>query len=288
MIEQSEMRGGWHPAVAVNQVIIEPKKGWKAIDWKELTQYRDLFYFLVWRDVTILYKQTVLGFAWAIIRPLFSMVVFSLIFGRLTKIPSDGIPYPIFSYSALVPWTYFSTAIINSTQSLIGNSNMITKVYFPRLFIPLTPVFSGLVDFVVSFLFLGALMVWYSILPSSQLFLLPLLLVLLVLTGSGIGLWLSALAIQYRDVKYAVQFFSQILMYAAPVVWPVSLIPGKYRLLYGCYPMAGVIEGFRSCILGKTPFPWDLIASGFVVAILIAFSGARYFRRTEKIFADIA
>jgi homopolymeric O-antigen transport system permease protein len=283
-----ELEGVNHTEALLPETIIEPKSSWSFVDFKEISQYRDLFLLLVWRDVTVLYKQTILGFAWAIIRPLFSMVVFSVVFGRLTKMPTDGIPYPIFSYAALVPWTYFSTAMTNATQSLIGNANMITKVYFPRLFIPLTPVFSGLIDFAISFLFLGVLMLYYSIFPSSHVLLLPLLLILLVLTVSGIALWLSALAIQYRDVKYAVQFFSQILMYAAPVVWPVSLIPAKFRLLYGCYPMAAVIEGFRSCLLGKTPFPWDLTAAGFAVAILIFITGSFYFRRTERIFADIA
>jgi lipopolysaccharide transport system permease protein len=271
-----------------SQTIIDSRKGWQIIDWNELREYRDLFYFLVWRDVKVLYKQTVLGFSWAIIRPFFSMIVFSVVFGRLAQIPSDGIPYPLFSYAALVPWTYFSTAITSSTQSLINNTNMLSKVYFPRLVIPLTPVLAGLVDFVIASLLIGGLMVWYGISPTWNVLFLPLLIVLMVVTAAGIGLWFSALAIQFRDVRFAIQFVSQLLMYAAPVVWPVSLIPEQYRMLYGLYPMASVIEGFRASLLGTTPMPWDLILSGSVSAIVILFSGAFYFRRMERIFADVA
>ena len=273
---------------SVQQTIIEPRKGIQFVDWKELRAYKDLLYFMVRRDVSILYKQTVLGLAWAIIRPLLSMVIFSVVFGRLAKVPSDGIPYPVFTYSALVPWTYFSTAMLNSTQSLIANTNMLTKVYFPRLIIPLTPVFSGMVDFAIAFLFLVVLMVFYGIAPSLNVLFLPMLVLLLILTAAGIGMWLSSLAIQYRDVKYAVQFFSQILMYAAPVVWPASLIPEQYRLVYGLYPMAGVVEGFRAALIGKTAMPWDLISMGFLSAVLIFVSGSIYFRVKERIFADVA
>jgi len=273
---------------ALPQIIIEPKKGWQLIDWKELREYKDLLYFLVWRDIKILYKQTVLGFAWAIVRPFFSMIVFSVVFGRLAKVPSDGVPYPVFSYAALLPWTYFSTAMTNSTQSLIGSATMLTKVYFPRLIIPLTPIFAGLVDFVIAFLLLGALMAWYGIAPTVNIIFLPFLILLMILTASGIGMWLSAMAIQYRDVKHAIQFLAQILMYAAPVVWPASLIPQQYRLVYGLYPMAGVIEGFRSSLIGTNPMPWDLILMGTLSAFLTAISGALYFRRKERIFADVA
>ena len=215
---------------ALPQIIIEPKKGWQLIDYKELLEYRDLFWFLVLRDVKVLYKQTVLGFLWAIIRPVFSMIVFSIVFGRLAKIPSDGIPYPIFTYTALVPWTYFSSSLSKSTQSLISNMNMLTKVYFPRLIIPMTPVLAGLVDFAISFSILIIMMIWYNIVPTWNILILPLLILLMILTASGIGMWLSALSIQYRDIRHAIQFVVQFLMYAAPVVWPVSLIPHKYRL----------------------------------------------------------
>lgn len=272
----------------ITQVVIEPKKGWRLIDWKELREYRDLFYFLVWRDIKVLYKQTILGFGWAIIRPVFSMIVFSIVFGRLAKVPSDGVPYPIFSYVALLPWTYFSTAVTKSTQSLISNANMLSKVYFPRMIIPMTPVLAGLVDFVIAFAVLGLMMFWYGIAPTWNALFLPMLVLLMLLTASGIGMWLSALAIQYRDVRHAIQFVVQVLMYAAPVVWPVSLIPDKYRLLYGIYPMAGIIEGFRSSLIGTNPMPWDLIWMGAMIAVLIVLSGAFYFRRMERIFADVA
>ncbi len=277
---------------AVPQIVIEPQKGWQLIDWKEIKEYKDLFYFLVLRDIKALYKQTVLGFAWAIIRPVFSMIVFSIVFGRLAKIPSDGIPYPIFSYAALVPWTYFSTAMTTSTRSLISGAGIFSKVYFPRLIIPLTPVLSKLVDFMIAFLILFGLMAWYGIAPTINVLWVPVLILLMMLTSSGIGMWLSAMAIQYRDIPYGVQFLSQLLMYAAPVVWPVSLIAEKFgdklKLLYGLYPMVGVIEGFRSSLLGHNPMPWDLIGMGTITAVILFITGALYFKRKERIFADVA
>jgi len=272
--------------------VIESRPGWQLIDIKELKQYRDLLYFMVKREITVLYKQTILGFAWAIIRPVFSMIVFSVVFGNLAKVPSDGIPYPIFSYSALVPWTYFSTAMTRSTQSLVTGANIFTKVYFPRMIIPLTPVIAGLVDFAIALSVVGVLMVYYSIVPTINILYLPLLIILMVMTSAGIGMWLSALAIQYRDVGFATQFMSQLLMYAAPVVWPVSLIGEKFghtaQLLYGLYPLAGVIEGFRSALLGHNPMPWDLIGMGSISASLLFVSGALYFKRKERVFADVA
>ncbi|MEW6077783.1 MAG: ABC transporter permease [Thermodesulfobacteriota bacterium] len=271
-----------------NQYIIEARKGWRIIDLHELYQYRDLFWFFVWRDIKVLYKQTVLGFLWAIIRPVFSMIIFSVVFGRLAKIPSDGVPYPVFTYVALIPWTYFSTSFTNSAQSLVANANMITKVYFPRLVVPMTPVLAGLVDFVISFGILAVLMAWYGIAPSVYVLFLPALIFVMMLTAAGTGMWLSAMAIQFRDVRHAMSFLVQLLMYSAPVVWPVSLIPDKYRLLYGLYPMVGVIEGFRSTLLGSRPMPWDLITVGAVSASCIALSGAFYFCRMERIFADVA
>jgi lipopolysaccharide transport system permease protein len=271
-----------------HQTIIEHKRGWQLIDWQELLQYRDLLYFLVWRDIKILYNQTILGFTWAIIRPFVSMVIFSLVFGKLAKMPSDGVPYPLFSFAALVPWTYFSSVIVDSTNSLITNSNMLSKVYFPRLVIPMTPVLAKLIDFAIAFVILGLMMVWYSFTPTRYIAMIPLLILLMILTSAGIGIWLSVLAIQFRDIKHAIPFVSQILMYAAPVVWPVSLIPSGYRLLYGLYPMAAVIEGFRSALLGTTTMPWDLILMGTLSAGVTLVSGALYFRRIERIFADVA
>jgi len=272
--------------------IIKPRLGWQLIDWKELVEYHDLFYFLIKRDVLAIYKQTVMGFTWAIIRPVFSMIIFSVVFGGLAKIPSDGIPYPIFSYAALIPWTYFSAAMTASTQSLITGRNIFTKVYFPRLVIPLVPVFSKLVDFFISFAILFILMIWYKVVPNINILFLPYLILLMIMTASGIGMWVSAMAIQYRDIPQGINFLSQLFMYAAPVVWPVSLIAEKFGdsavLLYGLYPMAGVIEGFRSSLLGSGPMPWTLILSGSFSAILLFVSGAFYFKRKERFFADVA
>ena len=273
-------------------IVIKPKSGWQLIDWKELIEYRDLFYFLIKRDVLAIYKQTVLGFTWAIIRPVFSMIVFSVIFGGLAKIPSDGIPYPIFSYAALIPWTYFSAAMNASTQSLISGKGIFTKVYFPRLIIPLTPVFSKLVDFTIAFIILFGLMAWYGISPTVNIVFLPILILMMILTASGVGMWLSAMAIQYRDIPQGVGFLSQLLMYAAPVVWPLSLLQERFgesaTLIYGIYPMAGVIEGFRSALLGHNPMPWELIGIGTITALFMFISGALYFKSKERIFVDVA
>ena len=269
-------------------IVIEPRPGWQLINWRELRQSQDLLYFLVWRDIKILYNQTILGFSWAVIRPLISMVIFSVVFGRLAKIPSDGVPYPLFSFAALVPWTFFSSAIVDSSGSLVSNVNMLTKVYFPRLVIPLTPILAKLVDFAIALAMLGVMMVGYGVAPTRSVAVIPLLVIVMVLAAAGLGMLLSAMAIQYRDVKHAVPFLAQVLMYAAPVVWPASLIPARFRLVYGLFPMAGVIEGFRSALLGTTPMPWDLIWTGAVSSIVLTVFGAHYFRRTERIFADVA
>ena len=247
---------------------------------------------MVKREVTVLYKQTILGFLGAILRPVLSMIIFSIIFGNLAKIPSDGVPYPIFSYTALVPWIYFSTAMTKSTQSLISGTSIFTKVYFPRLIIPLTPVISGLVDFIISLGVVGVLMAYFHIVPTWNILWLPLLVIIMIMTSAGIGMWLSAMAIQYRDVRHGIQFLSQLLMYAAPVVWPVSLISDVFGdnmvLWYGLYPMAGVIEGFRSALIGTNPMPWDLILMGTISSGVLLLTGALYFRRKERIFADVA
>ena len=264
---------------------IEPQNGWQLVDVRELWAYRDLLYFLVRRNVQVLYKQTVLGFAWAVIRPFLTMIIFSVVFGRLARVPSDGIPYPIFSYAALVPWIYFATAMTQSTESLVTSANLLTKVYFPRIMIPLTPVIAGLVDFVIALVMLAILMVVFRIEPTLNVVFMPLLVILMVLTATGIGMWLSAMAIQYRDIKYAIHFLVQVLMYAAPVAWPASLLPSRFRVIYGLYPMAGVIEGFRSALLGGTSMPWDLILPGTVVAIVLFVTGAVYFRSMERRFA---
>ena len=267
--------------------VIEASSGWRLIDWRELWRYRDLFYFLVWRNVKVRYAQSILGIGWAVIRPVFSMIVFSIVFGNLAKIASDGVPYAVFSYAALVPWTYFSSALTGASGSLVGASGMISKVYFPRLIIPLTTVLSNLVDFAIALLILFGLMVWFGMQPTIWALLLPLLVLLMMLTATGLGMWLTALAIQYRDVNYGLSFAVQLLMYAAPVVYPASSIPQQYRWLYGLNPMAGVIEGFRSALLGTNPMPWDLLLPGTIVAIIVFIAGALYFRRMERIFADV-
>jgi len=272
----------------LSQTVIRPQKGWRLIDLKELREYKDLFYFLVWRDIKVRYAQSILGVGWAVIQPVFTMIVFTIVFGKLAKISSDGVPYAIFSFTALVPWTYFSTALTGASGSLIAGSGMLTKVYFPRIIIPMTPVLGKLVDFGIALLLLFGMMVWFKTMPTIWVLTLPLLILLMILTAAGLGMWLTALSIQYRDIKYGMSFAVRLLMYAAPVVYPASLIPDKYRLFYGLNPMAGVIEGFRSALLGTRPMPWDLIVVGSVTAIVIAISGAFYFRRMERIFADVA
>lgn len=270
------------------QVVIQPKKGWQLIDWQEIKEYKDLLYFLVMRDVKAIYKQTVIGIGWAVIRPIMTMIVFTVIFGRLAKVPSDGIPYPVFSYSALLPWLYFQNSLTKSSNILITNAQMLSKIYFPRIFFPFVPVLAGLIDFVLSFFILLILMLGYGMLPTLRILWVFPLIFLMIIFSSGLGLWFSATGVYYRDVRHANQFIGRMLMYMAPVVWPVSLIPDKYRLLYGIYPMGGVIEGFRSAITGNNPMPWDLIGVGTVSAVIIFISGLFVFKRMEKIFADVA
>jgi len=269
-------------------IVIEPKAAWKLIDWRECLEYRDLLYFLVLRDVTVLYKQTILGLGWALLNPFFSMVVFTIIFGTLLKVPSDGKPYAVFSFAALLPWTYFSQSLTGATTSLIQGTGLFTKVYFPRVFIPLVPVFSKLVDFAIAFVFLVVMMLWYRVAPTWNVVFLPLLLAVMMLTSAGFGMLLSALAIQYRDVRHAMSFVIQALMYAAPVVWPVSKLPPGLRLWYGLYPMAGVIDGVRAALLNTGPMPWDLIGIGSITAVASFLCGGFYFKRTERLFADVA
>jgi lipopolysaccharide transport system permease protein len=274
--------------VETPQTVIEPPSGWQLIDLEELWQYRDLFYFLVWRQIKTRYAQSILGVGWAVIQPVFNMIVFTVIFGNMAKIASEGVPYAIFSYTALVPWTYFANSLTQSGSSLISARNMITKVYFPRLIIPLAPVLAKLLDFGIAMLLLFGLMVYFGIAPTIWALALPLLVLLMMLTASGVGMWLTAMAIQYRDVKYALSFGVRILMYASPVVYAASEVPGRFRLLYGLNPMAGVIEGFRAALLGTRSMPWDLLAVGTTSAIVIFLTGALYFKRMERVFADVA
>jgi lipopolysaccharide transport system permease protein len=268
-------------------LIIRPPKGWQVINWAELFAYRDLFYFLVWRDIKVRYAQSILGVGWAVIQPVFSMIVLTIVFGNLAGVSSDGAPYALFSFAALVPWTYFSTAMTESSSSLVTSSHMISKVYFPRLIVPLTSVLAKLVDFAIALVLLFAIMAFYATPPTLGIFALPLLVALMCLAAAGTGMWLTALAIQYRDVRYALQFSVQLMMYASPVVYPASIIPEQYRLLYALNPMVGVIEGFRAALIGTQPMPWDFIAIGAVVSSLLFVTGAYYFRRMERIFADV-
>ena len=268
--------------------IIKAKKGWQPIDWYELWAYKDLLYFLILRDIKGRYAQSVLGLGWAIIPPILNMVVFTIVFGKLAKINSDGVPYSIFSFTAIVPWTYFSTSLSQSTGSLLSSRGMMTKVYFPRLIIPISPVLSKLFDFIITMSILLGMLLYFGFYPSLHILYLPLLVGIMFLTASGIGIWLTALAIQYRDIKYASSFFIQLLMYCAPVVYPVSSVPDHFRAFYGLFPMVGVIEGFRSIFLATNPMPWDLIFTGLIIALILFISGSFYFRRMEKYFADVA
>ena len=270
-----------------DKTVIEPKSGWRWVDWGELWQYRDLFAFLVWRDIKTRYAQSILGIGWAVIQPVFSMIVFTIVFGNLAKISSDGVPYAIFNYTALVPWTYFSNALTASTGSLVASKNLITKVYFPRLVVPIAPVLGKLVDFGIALLILFGMMVWFRIPPTIWALALPLLVALMMLTATGLGMWLTALSVQYRDINYAMGFLVTLLMYAAPVVYPASSVPEQFRWLYALNPMVGVIEGFRSALLGTNPMPWDFIGIGAGVAVVLLVSGILYFRRMEKTFADV-
>ncbi len=266
---------------------IEPPKGWASIGLRELWDYRELLYFLTWRDVKVRYKQTALGAAWAIIQPLFMMLVFSLFFGRLAKVPSDGIPYPIFTFCALLPWQLFAHALTESSNSLVGNQNLITKVYFPRLVVPIAAVLGGLVDFAVAFAILLVMMFYYGVVPGWAIVTLPGFILLAVMTALGVGLWLSALNVKYRDVRYTITFLVQFWLFATPVAYPSSIVPAKWRALYGLNPMAGVVEGFRWALLGKTEAPGAMLWVSVAVVILILVGGLYYFRRMEQEFADV-
>lgn len=277
--------------------IIQPKTGWRLVDWQELWHYRDLYYFLVWRGIKTRYAQSVIGVGWAVIQPTFSMLVYTIVFGKLAKIDSNGVPYAVFSFAGLVPWTYFSNALTEGTNSLVTNSSMISKVYFPRLILPLAAIASKLVDFTIAMGMLALLMAWYGVVPGIGVLMMPVLIMLMMLTAAGLGAWLTALAVQYRDVQHAMSFVVQLLMYAAPVVYPASLIPEKYEIfgrtinpqyLYALNPMVGVIEGFRSSLLSTRPMPWAFIGIGAVSALVIACSGLFYFRSREHVFADVA
>ena len=256
------------------------------IDFAELRSYRDLFYFLVWRDIKVLYAQTVLGFSWAILNPTIQILIFTLIFGKVAKIDTDGIPYLLFSTVAIVPWTYMSTAMTSASQSLVGGQQILGKIYFPRVIFPLTPILAKLVDFGISFILIFSVMIYYKVPLTWNIVYLPLFTFLMVLIPTGVGLWLSALAIRFRDVKFAMAFVIRMLMYSAPIVYSASAIPESIRFYYSLNPIVAVIEGFRATILG-TPMPWNYIWPGVVTSILLVISGLIYFRRMEKVFVDV-
>jgi len=266
---------------------IGPAEKWTSIGLREVWEYRELLYFLTWRDVKVRYKQTALGAAWAIIQPVFMMAVFSLFFGRLAKVPSDGIPYPIFTFCALLPWQLFAHSLTESSNSLVTNERLITKVYFPRLVIPISAVLGGLVDFAIAFVILLGLMAYYGIVPTWAVVTLPGFLLLAIVTALAVGLWLSALNVQYRDVRYTINFLVQFWLFATPVAYPSSIVPERWRALYGLNPMAGVVEGFRWALLGKTQPPGSLLAVSVTVVILLLIGGLYYFRRMEQEFADV-
>jgi lipopolysaccharide transport system permease protein len=267
--------------------IVEPSSGWTSLRLRHLWEYRELLYFLTWRDIKVRYKQTALGAAWAVIQPFFTMVVFSLFFGRLAKVPSDGIPYPIFSYAALVPWTFFAQGLNQSSNSLVGNAHLISKVYFPRLVIPISSVLSGLVDFGIAFVVLLGMMVFYGIYPTGAVVYLPALLLLALVTCLGVGMWLSAINVKYRDVRYTVGFITQFWLFATPIAYPSSLLSAPWRTLYAINPMVGVVEGFRWALLGSQTAPGPMVIVSSLVAIALLISGVFYFRRMEKTFADV-
>lgn len=268
-------------------LVLRPSRGFLKLNLRDLWEYRELLGFLVWRDIKVRYKQTALGAAWAILQPVMTMLVFSVFFGRLAKVPSDGIPYPVFAFAALLPWQLFAYALTESGNSLVSNQNLITKVYFPRLVIPIAAVLAGLVDFAIAFVVLLGLMFYYGIVPTAAVVYLPLFVLLAVTSALAVGLWLSALNVKYRDVRYVMPFLIQFWMFATPVAYPSSLVPERWRPLYGLNPMAGVVEGFRWALLGKAQNPGLLLWVSIAAVVLLLIGGLRYFRRTEATFADV-
>jgi lipopolysaccharide transport system permease protein len=268
-------------------LILQPSKGLVRLNLGEVWAYRELLFFLIWRDVKVRYKQTALGAAWAILQPVLTMVVFSVFFGRLAKMPSDGIPYPVFAFAALLPWQLFAFALSESANSLVGNQNLITKVYFPRLIVPLASVLAGLVDFAIAFVVLLCLMFYYGIVPTGAIVFLPFFVLLAILTALSVGLWLSSLNVTYRDVRYTIPFLTQFWMFATPVAYPSSLVPERWRAFFGLNPMAGVVEGFRWALLGRAQSPGPLLIVSILAVITLLIGGLMYFRQTERTFADL-
>lgn len=273
--------------MSTTRIIIKPSSGWLPLDLKALWEYRELLYFLTWRDVKVRYKQTLIGAGWAILRPFLSMIVFTIFFGRMAKVPSEGVPYPIFSYSALLLWTYFSGSVTMSSNSLVGQANIITKVYFPRLIMPLASTLAGLLDYLIALSILIIMMFYYHTPVSPSLLLLPFLVLCAFFAATGVGLWLSAINVKYRDVRYAVPFLIQIWLFATPVIYPTSMLPEKFRWVLSLNPMTGLIEAHRACILGHQSINWQSLVISLAMTLLIFITGAFYFRRMERTFADI-
>ena len=265
----------------------EASRGWAWPRFRELWEFRELLFFFAWRDIKVRYKQTVMGALWAIIQPFFTMVIFSLFFGRLAKIPSDGLPYPVFSYAALVPWTFFATALNQASNSLVINANMVKKIYFPRLSLPIATILASVVDFVLAFIVLLGMMFFYGLVPTINVLWLPFFLLLALVTSLGVSLWLSAMNVQFRDVHYTIPFLTQAWLFVTPIAYPSSLLPEPWRTLYGLNPMAGVVEGFRWALLGTDTAPGPMTVVSAVVALILLISGAFYFRRMEQGFADV-
>jgi lipopolysaccharide transport system permease protein len=267
-------------------VVIQPNRTWRALELRDLWAFRDLLYFLMWRDVKVRYKQTALGVAWAIIQPLFTMLIFTLFFGRLAGVPSDNIPYPVFAYAGLLPWTFFANAITNSGNSLVGSANLITKVYFPRMIIPAAAIAAGLVDLGISFVVLIPLMIYYHISLSWSALMFPFVVFLTALLALGVGMWLSALNVKYRDVRFALPFLVQLWMFVSPVIYPASFLPPRFRWLLALNPMTGIIEAYRSSLFGHA-FNWSALATSAVITVAVLAYSSYAFHRMEKNFADI-
>lgn len=280
----AEVAGG---AESAYRVVIQPRHGWVALNLGEVWRYRDLLFLLVWRDFSCRYRQTVLGVGWAIARPVLSVLVFTVIFGWVARLPSDGIPYPLFSFAAMMPWLYFSNALTNATNSVVGGSGLLTKVYFPRLVLPLASVATGLVDFAIQLVLLVGLMAWYGVMPAWTVILAPLFLVECAVVSLALGLWLTALNVKYRDIGQLIPFLAQVWMYLTPIVYSSSLIPERWRPLYSLNPMVGVIDGFRWATLGQSAPDWSMVAISTLVVLVLFVSGLYYFRSFEQTFADI-
>jgi len=275
------------PRFSEPTVIIEPRKSLLHLDLKAIWEYRELLFFLVWRDLKVRYRQTIIGIGWVVLQPLMTMALFTAVFGNFAKIPSDGVPYPIFTYSALLPWNLFATSLTRGTESVVGNAQLISKIYFPRLLLPISGILSPTVDFAISFVILAVMMIWFRTLPTWGVLALPFFLILALLTALAVGLWLSALNVRYRDVGHTIPFLVQLWMFASPVAYPVSLVPERWRVLYSLNPMAGVIEGFRWALLGKESPDFEVIVISSMMVTTLLISGVVFFKHTERTFADV-